>query len=286
MVPAREKSYWDDFARSFANLGSPLRPSRQDTRFMQRAIAAWEALHPGECLDALLLGVTPEIAEMKWPEHSSLTAVDKSMPMVTRVWPGNVPGKRRVVCANWLMLPRRLSTCHIAAGDGSFNCLAYPYECRAVAEGISGVLHDGGILILRCYLQKAVPESPEDIYADLRRGAIGSFHAFKLRLLMALQDNPHEGIAVREAYQSWADRHLERGSLPSGEGWQESAIETIEYYKNSDTVYAFPTLAAMRAVIGEFFEEVSLSTPSYELGERCPTLVLRPRHKASRGPEV
>lgn len=251
---------------------------------MQRAITGWAALHPGECLDALLLGVTPEIAEMQWPEHSSLTAVDKSLPMVSRVWPGNVPGRRSVVCGNWLTLPRRESSCHIAAGDGSFNCLAYPLEFRAVAEGIAAALHEGGILILRCYLQNDVPESPEQVYADLSRGAIGSFHALKLRLLMALQKNLQEGVAVRDAYRSWTARHLDPESLPSGQGWQNSAIETIEYYKDSGTVYAFPTLVGMRALLGEFFEEVSLFTPSYELGDRCPTLVLRPHHKTSRVP--
>jgi hypothetical protein len=281
MTPARAQSYWDDFAQSFASLGSPLRPSRQDTQFMQRAITDWAALRPGECLNALILGVTPEIAEMRWPERSSLMAVDKSLPMVRSVWPGNVPGKRRAVCGNWLLLPRGKSSCHIAAGDGSFNCLAYPHEFRAMAASVSEVLVDGGILILRCYLQKVAPESPEQVYADLNRGAIGSFHAFKLRLLMALQNNPQEGIAVRDAYHSWTARHLDLGSLPAAEGWQKPAIETIEYYKNSSTVYAFPTLAAMRAVVGEFLEEVSLSTPSYELGDRCPTVVLRPRRNTS-----
>jgi hypothetical protein len=281
MVPSRAESYWDRFAQSFASLGSPLRPSPQDTQFMHRAITDWAALRPGECLDALLLGVTPEIAEMQWPEHSMLTAVDKSLSMVRRVWPGNVPGKRRAVCGNWLLLPRPESSCHIVAGDGSFNCLAYPQEFRAMAAAIFAVLKDAGILILRCYLQKAAPESPEQVYADLRRGTIRSFHAFKLRLLMALQNNAQEGIAVRHAYGSWADHHLELGSLPSGQGWRKSAMDTIEYYKNSSTVYAFPTLAAMRGVLGEFFEEVSLLTPSYELGERCPTVVLRPRRNTS-----
>ena len=40
-------------------------------------------------------------------------------------------------------------------------------------------------------------------------------------------------------------------------------------------VHVFPTLAEFRSVLHEFFDEVSASTPSYSLGDRCLRFVLR-----------
>jgi len=249
---------------------------------MQEAIANSPAAQRAGPLHALLLGVTPEIAAMRWPEKSSLMAVDCSFAMTRAVWPGDVPGRRTVVCGNWLAMPRTDSSCHVVIGDGSFNCLAYPGEFLALAEAVSRLLFEDGILVLRCYVQGAVHEHPEEVYADLARGSISSFHAFKLRLLMAMQPSPEDGIAVNEVYQSWATRAIEPESLPRGPGWQKAAVETIQFYRNRSTVYAFPTLAEARRVLLPFFEEISVSTATHDMGERCPTLVFRLCRTTSR----
>jgi hypothetical protein len=58
-------------------------------------------------------------------------------------------------------------------------------------------------------------------------------------------------------------------------GWSAEELRTIEAYRDVAARYAFPTLAELRDVIGEAgLDVVSVSTPGYELGERCPTLVL------------
>jgi hypothetical protein len=280
--PELQGSYWDGFAGSFAALGPPLRPSAEEIGFMQEAIADSPAAQRADPLRALLLGVTPEIAAMRWPEKSSLMAVDNSFAMAKAVWPGNVPGRRTVVCGNWLAMPRTESSCHVVIGDGSINCLAYPGEFLALAEAVCRLLCEDGVLVLRCYVQGAVRERPEEVYADLTRGSISSFHAFKLRLLMAMQHSAEEGIAVNDVYQSWVTRAIEPESLPQGPGWRKAAVETIQFYRNRSTVYAFPTLADLRRVLRPFFEEISVSTASHDMGERCPTLAFRPCRKTSR----
>jgi hypothetical protein len=88
--------YWDNFVGTYEALGPPLVPTREDLRFMEEAVGNWACSHPGERLHALLLGVTPGIAGMRWPEGSLLTAIDRSMKMAKIIWPGNIPGKRGV----------------------------------------------------------------------------------------------------------------------------------------------------------------------------------------------
>jgi hypothetical protein len=114
----------------------------------------------------MLLGVTPEIAGMDWPERSSLIAVDSSLPMAQAVWPGNLP-QRWVVCGNWLALPQREPSCHVVIADGSFNCLPYPDGFRALAKTVSRVLCSDGILVLRCYIRSRERETPEGVCADV-----------------------------------------------------------------------------------------------------------------------
>ena len=245
---------------------------------MEGAVAGWVAEHIGKGPRALLLGATPEIAEMHWPESSSLTAVDNSLPMLQARWPGNVPGKRRAVCGNWLALPYRAFSFDVAIGDGSINCLKYPGEMRALAETISRVLRDDGILVLRSYVQSDKQESPQEVYAD----SVGCFNALKLRLLMAVQQSSQEGVALKDVYISWMKRSLDAQSSPLGAGWRKPGVEMIELYRDSNTMYAFPTLPELRRVLYEFFEEISIAIPSYEMGNRCPILLLKPRRNHPR----
>lgn len=276
-VSVGARSYWSGLARSYEALGSPLRPASEDIRFLEGTVASWAARHADVQLHALLLGVTPEIAEMRWPNSSSLIALDNSMPMAQAVWPGNVPSGRQVVCGDWCALPVQGSSCHLAIGDGSLNCLRYPDGFHAAAEALRDVLSDDGLLVLRCYTQPVAQERPEEVFEDMLRGAIPSFHHFKFRLLMALQPSTCQGIAVSEVYRFWAERNADARGLMARSGWEKQAIEMIELYRGSDTVHTFPTLSEFRSVLHEFFDEISVHTSSYNLGERCPILVWKPR---------
>ena len=220
---------------------------------------------------ALLLGVTPAVASMRWPEPHSLVAVDASLPMVQAVWPNNRPA----VCGDWQRLPFAPGSYEVVIGDGSANCLRYPEGYRSFARAVSAVLSEQGVLILRCYIQPRERESLEAVVADLP--AIASFHHYKFRLLMALQQTPEQGIAVHDVFRFWAGRHSGGQGLPSGPGWEPSVVETIGHYRGAATVHTFPTLEELRAVMEEWFDEIGFSIPSYPLGERCPTIVWKRR---------
>ncbi len=60
--------------------------------------------------------------------------------------------------------------------------------------------------------------------------------------------------------------------------WSAAAIEPFMTWKNSNAVYSFPDMVDVRAILGECFDEVSVTYPKYEFGHCCPTQVMRSRH--------
>jgi hypothetical protein len=272
----KQTSYWDHFAAAYANLGGPLRPSGEEIGLIEGIVREWTESRRIASPRALLLGATPAIAAMNWPAKTRLTGVDDSFPMAKSVWPGNVPGERAMVCGNWLAMPVREASCDVAVGDGSINCLSYPEGFRALAETVSRLLRGSGLLVLRCYLQAEPRESAEELHDEALRGSIGSFHTFKLRLLMALQRSAQAGIAVEDVYR-WVRRHVDLSSLPERTGWSRASVETLEFYRDSATVYAFPTLDELRSELLPRFEEAALHVPTHEMGPRCPILVFEAR---------
>ncbi|MGA7410526.1 MAG: hypothetical protein WBW33_08570, partial [Bryobacteraceae bacterium] len=240
MATAEMQSYWSSLAHSYAMMGPPLRPSREDVRHMQETVAAWAAAHSNRALNALLLGVTPDIANMPWPAAMTLVGLDSALPMTQAVWPGNIPLKRWVVCGSWRAIPRAARSCDVVLGDGAINCVRYPAGCRDVAAEAWRVLRDDGIMVLRCYVQPAVQESPEDVMAGMFKQPHPSFHHFKLRLLMAMQPSTGQGVAVDDVYRLWARQRFSVEAVEAQTGWDRAAIDTIEMYRETNTVHTFP----------------------------------------------
>jgi hypothetical protein len=266
--------YWDNFARIYEALASPLIPTREDLGFMEEAIDGWACKHPRARLNALLLGATPGIAGIQWPEGSLLTAIDRSMEIATSIWPGNTPGRRWMACGDWLDLPLRRASCSVVIGDCGINCLRYPDGFRRLAASVRHVLSDDGIFVMRAFVQPDQQEDPEAVFAD--RFQCANFHHFKLRLMMAMQRSVEQGIPVNEVYRFWTNQRVDKESLSVHTGWDRREIETIELHNGPNTVHTFPTLQEMSSVLDGFFGEISTSVPSYPGGDRCPTLVLRP----------
>ncbi len=273
------KSVWSGLARSYALLGPPLRPSREHVRLMEDVVSRHAEARAGRRLRALLLGVTPDVARMSWPQGTSLVAVDNSWDMIREIWPGDIPGERQIVCGDWLSLPLRRGSCDIVIGDGSIICLSWPDGLRALATELRPHFTGDGCLILRCYLQPAAQEKPDQVFEDMFRGAIPTFDLFRLRLLMAMQPNARTGVAVADVYHLWRQR-TDGPGMPRIPGWEPHVLEMIELYNGADTVYTFPTLADFRAVMLDLCDEISVTYPSGPGGEFCPMVVVKPRRCA------
>jgi hypothetical protein len=194
--------------------------------------------------------------------------------MVRHVWPADVPGGRQAVVADWFCLPIRDGSQSAVIGDGPVICVRYPDGLRELAWSVRRVLRADGVLLLRCFVQPARPEDPGEVMEQI--AACASFHHFKMRLLMALQKNSREGIAVNDVYRYWTSQNVDVADLAARTGWDRKDIDTIELHNGPNTVHTFPTLEEIQEVLAPCFRESSINVPAYSLGERCPLLVLKP----------
>jgi SAM-dependent methyltransferase len=246
--------HWARIARHWALLGPPLRPSPEDV-----AITAREATRATR---ALVLGVTPELAALP---VRSLVAIDHTRAMIGAIFPP-APNRAAIV-GDWRALPLPSRSIDLIAGDGALACLPFPDGTRALAAELARVLAPGGRVVLRLFASPPAPESLDEIRIASDRG----FHAFKWRVAMALAA-PDRNVRVSDIHRAFETICPDRAALP----WPRAVIDTIDAYRDSPASYAFPTVDETRAALAPLVD-VACHVPSYELGDRCPTLVLRVR---------
>lgn len=261
-------------ARQWSRLGSPLRPTDADIEFTRTAVVDWARAKERTDATMLVMGVTPELCTLATSVTGRLIAVDKSAEMIRSCWTTGDP-ERVVVRADWQRMPISAAAIDIAFGDGSFTPLAYPSGYRICLAELRRVLRPTGRFVCRCFVQPPVPETADDVLAALDRRAVGSIHALKWRLAMALQTELESGVAVRDVLRTLEAEWPRLDRLAQHLGWAEEEVRTIETYRNASTLYTFPTLAEYVAVFAAAGLSVAdILTPDYELGDRCPTLVM------------
>jgi hypothetical protein len=269
-------NHWSKHAQQWQWIASPLRPAAEDIQMLESALADWHAANPLPSLQALLLGVTPEITLMRWPHGTRLVAVDHTQAMIRDVWPGGRRGFT-ALCAEWTDPPLPPGSQDVIVGDGCFSLLVTRDEYRATVQAMRRVIRAHGLFLMRFFIRPDVPETVAGVVADLWHGRIGNFHVFKWRLAMALHGRLDEGVRLADIWDAWHAAVADPVQLASRLGWPLRAVQTIDAYRDVQTRYTFPTLAEARAVMAEAFEEFACWFPGYELGERCPTLAFRPR---------
>ena len=268
--------HWQQHARQWRHLASPLRPAPTDVAIFEEIAAAATPADP-LCPRALLLGVTPELALMRWPTATRLLAIDRSAGMITLVWPRHRQPGALAILGNWRSPPVAAGTIDLIIGDGCFTILPYPEGYREVAGGLRQIMAPRASLALRFFVRPDRAEPMGKVLADLRAGRISSFHTCKWRLAAALHGpNGEDGVRLADIWQAW--READYTPPPeAGPGWTEEAVATIGNYRGVETRYSFPTLAEIRDIFGEYFREEACRYATYELAERCPIMLFRPR---------
>ncbi len=271
------RAHWMRHAPRWSLVGPPLRPPAQDVAFSSAAVHAWLAQSALAIAPrALVLGVTPELVCMDWPRGTRVLASDMSIDMIRGIWPGPRSG-HRVVCADWLRLPLADGARHVIVGDGSFNAMARGGDYPALAASLRRVIHSAGIAVLRFFVRPPRAEPLPRVLDDLRAGRFGSFHVFKWHLVMAVQGDLATGVRLGDAWDAWHAGVPDPAPVLASLGWPPQLLQTIDGYRGADASLTFPTLDEARAALAPHFIEQALHVPAYEMGERCPTLVLRPR---------
>jgi SAM-dependent methyltransferase len=244
-------------------LTPPLRPPAP-------AVAAVREQIRGRHGRALLLGVTPELADVA-PE---LVAVDRNFSMVANVWPGNTLSRHAVV-GDWRRPSFRSESFAMCIADGSLSFLAFPDEVAALFKELTRILEKGGRMVVRLYLSPDMHETLPALGEQALSGKIGNFHAFKIRLAMSLaSQRPVPHIAVADILQSFNVLFQNRDELVRMTGWCREQIDTIDFYKDSNVFFSLPRQDQLMSIVSDVFPTARL-VPSgvYEMAELCPLLV-------------
>jgi SAM-dependent methyltransferase len=269
--------HWARHAAQWAHVGQPLRPGHEDVAafagLMNQSAAELDLASPR----GLVLGVTPELVGMRWPSAIRLIAVDRCPGMIGALLMPAGSNPVGGICGNWMNLPFADGSLDLIAGDGCLTVLESACDHRRLGLELARVLKPGGRLALRLFVRPESAETPEQVFADLHAGRIGNFHIFKWRLAMSLVDARTGAVPVADIWQAWCESGIATAELAAERGWPLAEIATIEAYREASARYTFPRLDEARSTLAEGFEELACRTPAYELGERCPTLLLAAR---------
>jgi len=272
----RGQDLWNGRAPQWQHVATPLRPDAEDVRLTEDLVAGVCAAERAP--RAALLGVTPELAQMRWPAGTLLVSLDYSIGMIRGVWPArSVTTPAVAVCGDWRAMPLRDRSLDVMVGDGSYNALDCLADYTAMSQEIRRVLRLDGRLVLRFFVRPAEAESSGAVFEDLNAARIGSFHVFKWRLAMALHGDFGTGVRLGDVWDAWNASVPDPVALAHYLDWPLAVVTAIDAYKGADTCYTFPTYDEIRSLLAPFLDEVSCHTPNYEIGDRCPTFVFKPR---------
>jgi hypothetical protein len=107
---------------------------------------------------------------------------------------------------------------------------------------------------------------------------VSSLNVLKLRLGMAMQEDIEAGTQLRRVWEKIHQFEPDFPRLAARVGWPLDQLLAINTYRDCPAKYCFLSVADVCRLLCEGpggFAVESVRVPSYELGDRCPTLVLR-----------
>ncbi len=266
---------WVQLSERWARILPPLRPASEDIELFRQV--ADEVLGNGHWPNrrALLLGVTPEIATMRWPTGTGLLALDSSPAMIRNVWPKDSAVSAAVARADWKAMPVRDEAYAFIIGDGILTSQRYPEDFAALVRELGRVLSKGGAVVIRLFARPEARDSVASIFDDLRGGRLANFDVFHWRLAMAMHGDLEAGTRLADVWEAWHQNVPEPRDLMTAIGWAPDAARVLDRYRGLETRISFPTVAEVREIFADGFEQVACHVPTYEDGDRYPTVVFR-----------
>lgn len=271
---------WSAVARNWM-FGSPLRPTEPDVALVRKGLSHLRLATDRQPL-SLIMGVTPEIYHLPWPDGWSVRAIDWTPAMIEHVWPGP---REHATLDDWREMPFPSGSFDAVTCDGGINLLQYPDDQRRTFRHLARIVAPGGLFMPRLFVPPPARETPQEVLDDLFGGRIRDLNGLKMRMCMAMQDAAEEGVAPRDVRQRLLEVAGDWPALAGRLGWPLDHFATIEAYRHTTARYYYVTESVVTGMLCEeepFFERVSAETPDYDLGDRCPTVVYRRTQHAYR----
>jgi|SRR5579864_1207328 len=270
--------YWETVAERW-RIAPPLSPSAEDIRYYERkAQGCADSQGNSFPLNALLLGVTPGIVSMRWPEGTSLVAVDWSGGMFRSAWPRQgAPVGAAAVIGDWRELPFAPARFDFAAGDGCYTALGSFQDGARLNAELHRSLRPGGLLSIRCFCRPETPLRIERLFEELAAGQVRNLDLLRWLTAMAVHGNSRGGVALQSVWKVWNERFPDLSALKAQFGWTEDAFANLERWSKLNMRYSFATLGELRGLAAPHFELLEHEIPDYEWGECFPRLLMRAR---------
>ncbi len=272
--------FWEKISLHWDDRTPPARPAPEDTAILESFVGEALGETHGAAPRALVLGVTPEVATMRWPGGTRVLALDSSRAMIRNVWPARAVAHGAAICGEWSAMPLRPGTCDAVVGDASLGIQAYPGAFFAVLAEVRRVLRDGGVLAMRVFTRPEKPEPVAAVFDDLRAGRIRNLDFFRWRLAAALHGDRASGAVQGAMWDAWEANVPDPEALIRSLGWPPSSLPVMANARGSRVAMIFPTLSELRADLAADFEEIACEAPAYQDGERYPTFAFRLRPRA------
>ncbi len=271
------KGHWPQMGQIWRFVGPPLRPGALDIAAFEHAIACWQSSHalPPR---ALILGVTPELYSLHWPNGTQLNAVDASSEMIDAIWPG---ARSDAIVGSWTAIPVINNGLDVVVCDGGFGMLRYPDQQTELLAEIKRVLKPGGIFVIRLFAPVSRTGTVDEIVEDLSSGRIASLDALKLRLWGALHGSLTSGVQPRTVVATIRDSVGNFDQLAHQHGWALPHVRALELHRESLVRYYLTDaaeLVRMACEQDDGFVSRSIVEPEYELGHCCPIVTLERRN--------
>jgi SAM-dependent methyltransferase len=268
-------AYWRTISSAWS-ITPPRKPGPEDLAWYRRELAA--VLQPGARSDALLLGVTPELAGLPWPASASLVSVDWSPAMLRNVWsPPRDVRWAGAICADWRDMPLATGSRDVAASDCSHTAVGSHEAASRLNAELRRVLRRGALYCARSFLRPTRGETVSDMFAELERGQSTDPDLFRWSLAMAVQGASRDGVALHDVWQLWNERAGDGRERAARNGWSEGALRGFEAWRGARLRFYFPTVEELEALCRPGFDMVSREMPTYAWPGRTCRLVMRAR---------
>lgn len=269
---------WEYLTDLMKELAPPLRPAAVDVEFLLASIQPLlQSANRGRSLRVLVLGATPGFRALPWPAGTQLLIVDFSSNMLQQFWPGP-PGE--TLCSNWLDLTPEYGPFDLVLGDGWLYQLRWPEQQLSIVKILHRLMRPDGLLVSRFFVRDSIHENFDAAFAALSALPSRSKDLVKLRLWLASQSTTAQGSRPADSWLQLRQRLPELWQLAAFVGQSEATTQShTELYQQADQrCFHFATLDLVKALFcqmpGGFGLQAEFS-PSYPLGQYCPSLVFR-----------
>lgn len=266
-------NHWSEYAKRWKLVAPPFKPVEQDIKNYWKAAEKWIKRHGAP--NVLILGVTPQLFNLPWPDKTGFLAVDSNQAMIDMVWPGL---KEDTMCADWLDMNLPDGSRDMVLCDGGLEAQPYPQGQQQLIRNIRNVLSGQGLCIFRLYALPTKRESLDIIFEDMLGGRIPNRAVLELRLAMALQKSADEGVTFGMIWQAVHEVVPDLKSLIGRTGWTPDDTLELDVHRGSAVRFNYTTIDQVIEMFcndpGGFVLD-SISTPDYVLGDRCPVIVFQ-----------